>query len=221
MKKIKITGVNKFKLYGETMITQWLLVCIIMSYWILTKRSFHSLLYFKSPIGSFGINAQFLWSFGLGIVLCVGVFALLICLSKTIRLRIINLLTDESIQFLLPSTLGERLYFLFIAITAGVCEEFIFRGVMVYYLIHFPVQLSLIVIGIISSLLFGIVHLYQGFKGVLMTAYLGGVLVILFIGTGTLWVPIILHVLIDAKFVFLPNRKISQQTSKGIEENLL
>ncbi|WP_170140762.1 CPBP family intramembrane glutamic endopeptidase [Oceanobacillus arenosus] len=74
-----------------------------------------------------------------------------------------------------------------IAITAGVCEEIIFRGVMLYYLSYLPFELPIIAIGIISSLLFGIVHLYQGWKGVLLTTYLGAIFFLLFVGTGYLW----------------------------------
>ncbi|NGY75546.1 CPBP family intramembrane metalloprotease [Bacillus megaterium] len=65
-----------------------------------------------------------------------------------------------------------------------------------------PFHLSTVAIGIISSLLFGIVHLYQGWKGVLFTSYLGGIMFFLLVGTGSLWVPIALHFIIDSKFVF-------------------
>ncbi|NER44724.1 hypothetical protein G3M54_33290 [Bacillus megaterium NBRC 15308 = ATCC 14581] len=51
-----------------------------------------------------------------------------------------------------------------------------FRGAMFHYFDHLPFHLSTVAIGIISSLLFGIVHLYQGWKGVLFTSYLGGIM---------------------------------------------
>ena len=98
----------------------------------------------------------------------------------------------------------ERILFFLVSITAGVCEEIIFRGLIVYYFSHLPFDLSLLTIGIIASVLFGLVHLYQGWKGVLRTAYIGGILFFLYVGTGTLWVPIALHFLIDVQLVFLP-----------------
>ncbi|MFD1350836.1 CPBP family glutamic-type intramembrane protease [Oceanobacillus caeni] len=205
MKKIESNHISKWRIYGETMISQWIIVIIFLAYWFWTKRSFKDLFSFKNPIFSF--QTEFLIALGLGVGLSIVMFVLIISFSKTIRKKVSEALTDESIQFLLPTTLGERLFFLLIAITAGVCEEIIFRGVMLYYLSHLQFELSIIVIGIISSLLFGIVHLYQGWKGVFLTSYLGAVLFFLFVGTGYLLVPIVLHFLIDAKFVFLPNKK--------------
>ncbi|WP_237562824.1 CPBP family intramembrane glutamic endopeptidase [Bacillus dakarensis] len=189
------------------MITQWVSVIIFLTYWFFANRTFGDLFFLENPILSF--QTESLLALGLGAGLSIAMFALIIIFSKTIRQKLSEALTDESIQFLLPSSLGERLFFLLIAITAGVCEEIIFRGVMFYYLSHLPFELPLVAIGIISSLLFGIVHLYQGWKGVLLTTCLGAVLFFLFVGTGDLWVPIILHFIIDAKFVFLPNKKVS------------
>ena len=197
------------------MITQWITVIIFLAYWYLTKRNFNDLFYIENPLFSF--ETETLLSLGLGVVLSITMFALIIFFSKTIKEKIFEALTDESIQFLLPSTFGERLFFLLIAITAGVCEEIIFRGVMVYYLSNLPFELPIIAIGIISSLLFGIVHLYQGWKGVLLTTYLGAILFLLFVGTGYLWVPIVLHFIIDAKFVFLPNKKSVKKYENNLE----
>jgi len=205
MKKIKGKSVNKWRMYGEIMIAQWFTVIIFSVYWSYSNHTFHELFFFNHPLLS--LSPDFLLAFGCGIGISLLFLFLLIFFSKKVRTNISNALNDESIQFLLPTTFGERLLFLFVAITAGVCEEIIFRGVMLYYLNHLPFDLSLLVIGIISSLLFGVVHLYQGWKGVLLTTYLGAILFFLFVGTGYLWIPITLHFIIDVKFVFLPNGK--------------
>ena len=217
LKKIKSNHINKWRMYGEIMITQWIIVIIFLAYWFLTKRTFNDLFSIENPLFSFQTESLLALGFGVGISIVM--FALIIRFSKTIRKKISEALTDESIQFLLPSTFGERLFFLLIAITAGVCEEIIFRGVMLYYLSHLPFELPIIAIGIISSLLFGIVHLYQGWKGVLLTTYLGAILFLLFVGTGYLWVPIVLHFIIDAKFVFLPNKKVRKRSNSDKVEN--
>jgi len=204
MKKIKNNLVKKGKMYGEIMIVQWVLVLILFFYWFVSKHSLNDLFFIK-PL--FSIQTKYLWTFGSGIGLGIILLVILFGFSKTMRKKYSEALSDASIQFLIPSSFRERLLFLFVSITAGVCEEIIFRGAFYYYLNHLPFELSIIAIGIISSLLFGIVHLYQGWKGVFLTAYLGGVLFFLFVATGSLWIPIILHFLIDAKFVFLPNNK--------------
>jgi len=205
MKKIKNNLVKKGKMYGEIMSVQWGLVIILFIYWYITKRPLHDLFFINKPLFSFPI--QILRSFFISLCIGIFIFPILIRFSKKIRKKYSDALANGSIGFLVPSSFKERLLFLFVSVTAGVCEEIIFRGLFLYYLDHLPFSLSIIAIGIISSLLFGIVHLYQGWKGVLSTAYLGGIMFFLFVASGYLWIPIVFHFLIDAKFVFLPNIK--------------
>jgi len=56
---------------------------------------------------------------------------------------------------------------------------------------------------VLSTILFGFAHIYQGWKGVLGTGLVGGVLAYLYLSTGSLLLPIVLHILIDARIVFL------------------
>lgn len=204
MKKIKGGIVNKWRMYSEIMITQWVMAMIALVFWLTSKRSIKGLFHLDKPL--FSVQPDVLLGLGFGVGTCIVGFGLIFAFSKTKREKVFDAIKDESIQFLLPSSLGERLLFLFIALTAGFCEELIFRGVMLYYLKHVPFDLPIIAIVIISSLFFGIVHLYQGWKGVLFTTYLGAILFLLYIGTGYLWIPITIHILIDAKFVFLPSK---------------
>ena len=207
LKKIKDNQVNKWRMYGEIVATQWIMVIIFLIYWFLTKHTFNDLFFIKKPLFSF--DKDFLMSVAVGAGISILMLVLMISFSKNVREKLSERLSDESIQFLLPANFKERLFFLLIAATAGFCEEVIFRGVMFHYFNHLPFHLSIVAIGIVSSLLFGIVHLYQGWKGVLLTGYLGGIMFFLFVGTGSLWVSVIFHFLIDAKFVFLPNKKSS------------
>jgi len=209
LKKIKSNQlINKWRMYGGIVATQWILVAIFLVYWFLTKHTFSDLFSIEKPLLS--LDKEFLLSVGVGAGIGILMLVLVISFSKNIKKRITEGLSDESIQFLLPANLKERLFFLLIAVTAGFCEEVIFRAAMFHYFNHLPFHLSTVAIGIISSLLFGIVHLYQGWKGVLLTSYLGGVMFLLYVGTGSLWIPIALHFLIDSKFAFLPNKKSSQ-----------
>ncbi|WP_078553834.1 CPBP family intramembrane glutamic endopeptidase [Bacillus alkalicellulosilyticus] len=204
MKKVKKDGVNKWRLYGTIISTQWLAVLVLWLYWTMTNRSFSSLFVYEPPIIQLdkSVMIGLAVSMILGVVIGAGIL-----LSSKNRRPNLKSPPDNSLDFLLPKTMGERVLFLFVAITAGFCEELIFRGVMVYYFSHLPFELSVFAIGLITSIFFGIVHLYQGWKGVLLTGYLGGVFYFLFVGSGSLWVPIIFHFLIDVKFVFLPTKR--------------
>jgi uncharacterized protein len=72
-----------------------------------------------------------------------------------------------------PHSDKEALIFVCLAITAGICEEFIYRGFVFAALAH----LSLPAWGIlvISSVMFGLAHAYQGRSGMVGTLVLGTV----------------------------------------------
>lgn len=217
MKKVDQGLINKRRMFGEIMIVQWITVGILLLFLFFEKIPLSKLFYLDQISTSFQFEEYKSILIGMAIGGGVGIVVALLAVnySKSLGKKFREALGADNIQFLLPKTIGERVLFLFVAITAGVCEEIIFRGVTFYYLNHLPFDLSIIIIGIISSILFGIVHLYQGFKGVILTAFLGGGLFCIFIFTGSLWIPILLHILIDAKFVFLPNKsKLETETIK-------
>lgn len=69
---------------------------------------------------------------------------------------------NRTIEFLLPQNSLEMLLWIALSITAGICEEAIYRG---YFQGQFTALTRSAPAGIvISSLLFGAAHLYQGFS---------------------------------------------------------
>jgi CAAX protease family protein len=72
---------------------------------------------------------------------------------------------------ILPQSGRERLPFLALSITAGCCEEFLYRGfaMAAFNRAGFPIWASVVV----SSVLFGAAHLYQGRGGLIGTGILG------------------------------------------------
>ena len=77
---------------------------------------------------------------------------------------------------LLPVTLVEYLPYSALAITAGVCEEFIYRGFVMGALAKILLPTWLVVL--LSSILFGFAHAYQGKAGIVSTGLFGVVLAI-------------------------------------------
>ena len=49
----------------------------------------------------------------------------------------------------------------------------------------------------VSSLLFGAAHMYQGLVGVMATTVLGAVFSVMYLSTGSLLLPMLLHALIN------------------------
>ncbi len=112
-----------------------------------------------------------------------------------------------SIDYLLPKTPAQRWLFLLVSLTAGICEEVIFRAFALHYLTALLPGTSIWVCVVLAAILFGLIHMGQGVAGVLSTGFLGAIFSILYIGFGSLWAPILLHILLDARFALLPLSK--------------
>ncbi len=113
----------------------------------------------------------------------------------------------KSLEYFFPATPTERRWWAFVCVTAGCCEETLFRGFMLHYLHVLPWTMNLTLALLISSLIFGLNHLYGGVSGVVGSAIGGFLLGLLFLLGGNLFLPIILHALIDLRMlVILPTR---------------
>ncbi len=113
---------------------------------------------------------------------------------------------------LIPVTTQERLLWTAVAASAGICEEVVFRGWLLATL-HGPLSLSGTALVVAAAVIFGLAHAYQGVTGVILTALAGAFFCGLYVITGSLLVPILLHILIDARFAILPAPKPSAQTA--------
>ena len=75
---------------------------------------------------------------------------------------------------ILPQSTVELLPYLALAITAGLCEEFLYRGFAMAAMLHVGLQAWAVVL--LSSVLFGLAHSYQGRGGIVMTLMIGLIL---------------------------------------------
>jgi membrane protease YdiL (CAAX protease family) len=114
----------------------------------------------------------------------------------------------KSFEYIFPATRTERHWWVLVCITAGVCEETLFRGFMLHYLHVLPWTLNLTLALLISSAIFGLNHLfYGGIGGVVGSAMIGFLLGLLFLLGGNLLPPIVLHAIVDLRaLVILPTR---------------
>ena len=93
-----------------------------------------------------------------------------------------------------PGNAREKRLFDGLSITAGVCEETIYRGLMLGLLAE---QIGLWPAALVSTLLFGLAHAYQGFSGIVRTALAGAVAVLLTIFSGSIFVAVFVHAIVD------------------------
>lgn len=108
------------------------------------------------------------------------------------------------IGLLIPESLGGKLLWVLVSITAGFCEEVAFRGyLMTRFRLLFRSQ-SWLLPTILSSVIFGICHTYQGIAGFIMITIYGVLFSLLYIRTKSLWPGIIAHFFQDVMYIFIP-----------------
>ncbi len=105
---------------------------------------------------------------------------------------------------LLPRTTAERRLFTVVGVTAGVCEEWLYRGFLLAVVTAVGGGLPTPALVVLGAVAFGLAHAYQGLAGIVTTGVLGGVMAALYLGTGSLLLPVVLHALVDLRFLLVP-----------------
>jgi membrane protease YdiL (CAAX protease family) len=153
---------NHLLLYLPTLVMEWSVFAYIV--WGIRKRGI-SLRELVGPRWSKG--AQFFVD--LGIAACLELAALIV-------LGVIGHLlhtesNSKSMMFMMPATALELIVWLMLSLTAGICEETIFRG---YFQRQFIGWTGSTAVGIvISAVLFGAAHIYQGWKQTVVIGVFG------------------------------------------------
>ena len=107
---------------------------------------------------------------------------------------------------LLPRTAAERRLFTLVGVTAGVCEEWLYRGFFLAVVAALAGGPPTGVLVLVAAVAFGLAHAYQGRVGIVTTGVLGGVMAAVYLDTGSLLLPVVLHTLIDLRFLLVPAR---------------
>jgi membrane protease YdiL (CAAX protease family) len=103
----------------------------------------------------------------------------------------------------LPKGKTARLRFAVTAISAGICEEIVFRGFGIAFIRSIRPDASDALIVVITAIAFGIAHAHKGKEQVTSSTAFGGVCAAVTLATGTLIPAIFVHSLVDLRFLFL------------------
>jgi len=121
---------------------------------------------------------------------------------------------SPALRQLLPRTHEERLVFAALSVAAGFGEEIAYRGyalAVLFPLVGVPGAV------IATSLVFGVLHGYQGLLGIVRTGVMGAMLAWGFLASGSLWPAIVAHAAIDlAAGLWLGERLMSPRRSPGV-----
>lgn len=143
--------------------------------------------------GSFGV--------GLAVGASIAFVALLVIPAVLLRRHLTEIPAIGDIGSLLPRTRGELKYGAGLSINAGIVEELLFRLGMPALL--FGITGNGVVSFVVASLLFGLLHIYQKVWGVIGATLLGLAFSLLYLLTGSIWVVMIVHSVIDLRSLIL------------------
>jgi len=178
----------RLAVYREAMAIQWLLLAAMVAIWLATGRAFEA------------VGVAWRPSIGFGVMALIAAVAIGVTLHQRRRaLADDQTLMDvrgkmQHLEVMLPHAPRELNTFYRLSVTAGICEEALYRGYVIWYLSAWMPQVAA---AAAASVIFGFGHAYQGPRGVITTGVFGAVLAAVYLISGSLWIPIVLHALID------------------------
>jgi membrane protease YdiL (CAAX protease family) len=175
--------------YRKAMLLYWTFTIGLVTLWLVADRP-AAVLGFALPGGVRLLAGAIITALGLAFL-----YAQWRALSKLDENGLAGLRAQvAAVADLVPRTEREGAQFRLLSVTAGVCEEIVCRGYMIWYLAAFVGEWPAVFLG---ALIFGLGHLYQGTAGVIKTGVTGLVMGVLYVGTGSLLWPMILHLAVD------------------------
>lgn len=111
----------------------------------------------------------------------------------------------QAVSAMLPRTPRERGWAAGMAVTAGVCEEVVYRGLLIAFgvgVLGLPVWAA----AALSVAVFVAGHAYQGWRAMVPVAAIAVALTVVYVNSASLLVPIAVHALIDLRSLALAPR---------------
>lgn len=183
--------------YRRTMVLEWSLTAVVLA------------LVLAGPglaLGDLGLSwpraSAYTLVGGLGFLASLG---LLVGLRRKVD-RGAEVVAPAEVTALLPRTATERRAFARLAVTAGFCEELLYRGFLLAVAVAVAPELGPWRLVLVSGLAFAVAHTYQGVTGMVTAGVLGVAFAVLFLGSGSLLLPVLYHALIDLRLLVLAVR---------------
>ena len=122
-------------------------------------------------------------------------FGLLATTTVVLVFKALGARESDLIHQLTPVSRSEKLLFVLLSVSAGICEELTFRSVLLPALL--VASGSLVLAVVLSSIAFGLLHAHQHASGAARAAVLGVILCIPFVLRGSVLPSMAAHTLID------------------------
>jgi CAAX protease family protein len=195
--------------YASILVRGIAIVVYVIVLWRLTSR----------PFGLLGLSAPTDLGSHIGLVLDIVLMAVLaieyLRLGKIPPHRLAKLQERIKGYRIMPRSSAEFSLFVAVAVMAGIWEELLFRGFLIWF---FSPVVGLVGAIACSALVFGLGHAYQGWRNIVRTALIGAALAIGYVATRSLWWLIVAHAIMDIFGGFFGRRvaALSAKTSDMI-----
>lgn len=175
--------------YGAIIGQLWIMAIAIAGLWIRGDR----------PASALGLTWPSGWRLGVTGGLVVALLVLHVQQTRALarwsperreRLRS----SKSSMIAFIPHTRAEYAWFQAVSVSAGICEELIYRGFLVW---AFRPWLTLWGAVLVSVVSFGFAHAYQGREGAVSAGVVGAAFSVLAILTGSIVPGMLIHALMD------------------------
>jgi len=192
----------KVRLYREIVIEQIITTVAVLGLW-----------WYGGIAGnSIGLNAPRSWTWNsVALVLLCGYL-----IWSGVRLRAkaekIRRQFNASVGVLFPDSLEERRWFGGVSLGAGISEELVFRGFLMYYLSLYIPRINTVEMVLVTSLFFGFAHIYQGWKRAIAAGVSGLILAVAYVLSGSLLLPMALHAVGDYRILLILPPQAPTQT---------
>ena len=177
----------KYKLidYKKTILFLWVLALLILVVFFVQQEDLSLL----------GLSINFDINFTISLVVGSALVIFLLVSSKVTPENIESIEKKfNDIIFYLPINNKEFKWFVLVSLSAGLCEELIYRGYLYWYLNQYTnIYVSLL----ISNILFALAHLWSGGKNIIASFFTGLVMAGVYLFSGSIWVSILIHAGID------------------------
>lgn len=204
-KYVDVNENERIKYYTNTIIELWVPTAFIMLLVGITDLTLKQI-----GLAIPKINTEVLGSWVTYIGLGIGLLYLILVLyyiigykfSDKIKQELLKKKEEEleksEVSPILPITKKEKKLWTYVSLTAGVTEEIIYRGFLIFGVGYLFPNLQIMIVVLISSVLFGLAHTYQGFTmGVFRTTIFGILFSVLYISLSSIIPLILFHFLLD------------------------
>lgn len=183
-------------LYRRLLLLEWVLAALCVAAVVVAPGVEPSSVGLRLPEGTFAIGLS-----------ALAVLAAILLVMLTVRMVIRSRGNaqppggSDSVLAMLPRTDVERRLFGLTSISAGICEEIVFRGFLIAFVAAVVPAAPVWVCVLAAGVVFGLVHVYQGAAGVTSSLLIGVLLGALYIVTGSLLAPMLVHAFVDLRAI--------------------